>query len=55
VAQADMEWGDALVKQGKRDKAKEKYEKALKNLSENAKHPDPLMINKVKGKLEECK
>jgi hypothetical protein len=55
VAQADMEWGDALVKQGKRDKAKEKYEKALKNLSEHAKHPDPLMINKVKGKLEECK
>jgi len=63
VAQADSEWGDAFVKQGKRDKAKEKYQKALENLTQYAKYPldkpikqaDPLMVNAVKSKLEECK
>jgi len=55
VAQADMEWGDALLKNGKADKAKEKYAKALTNLKEHAKHPDPTMIAKIEGKLNECK
>ena len=55
VAQANIEWGDAFFKDGKRDKAKEKYEKALKNLTEYAKRPDPVMVEKVKGKISECK
>jgi len=55
VAQANIEWGDALIKQGNRDKAKEKFRKALDNLNRHAKKPDPSMVKKVKSKLEECK
>jgi hypothetical protein len=55
VAQANIDWGDALLKDGKRDKAKEKYTKALENLEKYAKTPDPIMVNQVKSKLEQCK
>jgi len=55
VAQANMEWGDALVKQGQRDKAKPKYQKALDNLNKYTKKSDPTMIKKVQSKLDECK
>jgi len=56
VAQANIDWGDALVKQGNRDKAKAKYQKALDNLkSKSVRNPDPNMIQKVQAKLDECK
>jgi len=55
VAQANIELGDALVKQGSRDKAKEKFEKALKNLTKYDQVSDPTMIKKAKTKLDECK
>ena len=55
VAQANIEWGDAFVKDGKRDKAKEKYQKALENLTIYAKRPDQTMVDKVNQKLSECK
>ncbi|CAF1072688.1 unnamed protein product [Rotaria sordida] len=55
VAQATIDWGDALVKDGKRDAAKEKFQKALSNLTEYARNPDPTMVNEVKIKLDECR
>ncbi|CAF0718166.1 unnamed protein product [Adineta steineri] len=55
VAQANIDWGDALVAKGDRAKAKEKFEKALTNLEKYAKRPDPIMITQVKTKLEQCK
>lgn len=55
VAQANIEWGDAFYKDGKRDKAKEKYDKALKNLTEYTKRADPAMIERVRSKIAECK
>ncbi|CAF1036261.1 unnamed protein product [Adineta steineri] len=55
VAQANIDWGDALVAKGDRATAKEKFEKALTNLEKYAKKPDPTMINEVKTKLEQCK
>jgi hypothetical protein len=57
VAQANIEWGDALLKANQRDKAKEKYDKAWENLKQYTKDPgpDPVMVNSVKSKLEQCK
>jgi len=55
VAQANIDWGNALLQKGNRDKAKEKFESALKNLNEHAKKPDPAMIKQVTNKLAECK
>ncbi|CAF0777107.1 unnamed protein product [Adineta steineri] len=55
VAQANIDWGDALLATGERDKAKKKFEKALTNLEKHAKRPDPTMITQVKTKLEQCK
>jgi len=55
VAQANMDWGNALLKQGKRDQAKEKFQKAVENLTTYAKNPDPDMIKQAKTKLDECK
>ncbi|CAF2614660.1 unnamed protein product [Rotaria sp. Silwood2] len=55
VAQANMDWGDALLKDGKRDAAKKKFEKADENLTKHARIPDPVMVNQVKSKLAECK
>jgi hypothetical protein len=55
VAQANLEWGEALLKQNKRDLAIKKFEKALTNLTKHAKNPDPAMVAKVKSKIEECK
>ncbi|CAF3746653.1 unnamed protein product [Rotaria sp. Silwood1] len=55
VAQANIDWGDALLKSGKRDEAKKKFSKADENLTKYAKNPDPTMVNEVKKKLDECK
>ena len=55
VAQANLEWGEALLRQNKRDIAIKKFEKALTNLTKHAKNPDPAMVAKVQSKLEECK
>jgi len=55
VAQANLDWGNTLLKDNKRDAAKQKFEKALTNLTTHAKRPDPSMVNQVKSKLEECK
>jgi len=55
VAQANLEWGELLLKQNKRDAAKKKFDKALENLTKYEKNVDPAMITKVKAKLNECK
>ncbi|CAF3643515.1 unnamed protein product [Rotaria socialis] len=55
VAQANVDWGNALVKEGNRIAAKGKFEKALTNLTEYAKKPDQNMIHQVIRKLEELK
>ena len=55
VAQANLEWGDALVKQGKKESAKKKFTKALENLTlyTNKEH-DPALEKEVQKKLQEC-
>lgn len=55
VAQANIEWGDALLRDGKKDKAKEKYNKALRNLTSYAHSQDPQSINEVNDKLNDCR
>lgn len=55
IAQTNIEWADALLASGKRDKAIEKYEKALSNLETHAIKPDPKMVAKVKDRLAKCK
>jgi hypothetical protein len=55
VAQSNLEWGTAFLKQNKREDAKKKFQKALDNLTKYAKHSDPIMVNEAKRKLEECK
>jgi len=55
VAQANIEWGDALFQKNQRDKAKQKFEKALDNLTRYAKNPNPLMIKSIKIKIDQCK
>ena len=55
VAQANIDWGNALLKQQKHNEAKQRFEEALKNLTKHAKNPDPTMVTQVTNKLEECK
>jgi hypothetical protein len=55
VAQANIDWGDALLKQGTRDKAKEKFQLAHDKLNNYARNHDPAMDMEIKKKLEECK
>ncbi|CAF1373177.1 unnamed protein product [Rotaria sordida] len=45
VAQANIDWGNALLSTGKYDEAKNKFEKALENLTKYARRPDPAMVN----------
>ena len=54
VAQMFIEWGDALLEQGKRDKAKEKYAEAHLRLSEHARHHDPAIDVDLKQKMARC-
>ncbi|CAF3608415.1 unnamed protein product [Rotaria sp. Silwood1] len=55
VAQANIDWGNALLNAGKCNEAKRKYEQALNNLTRYVNHPDPAMVNQVKQNLDECK
>jgi len=55
VAQANIDWGNALLKQGTRDKAKEKFQLAYEKLNNYARNHDQAMDVEVKNKLEECK
>ena len=55
VAQTNIEWGDALMSNGERDKAVKKYEKAMENLNKFHDKVDPNMITKVQEKLAKCK
>jgi len=55
VAQANIDWGNALLKQGIRDKAKEKFKLAYDKLNQHARNHDQAMDVEVKSKLEECK
>ncbi|CAF0886096.1 unnamed protein product [Adineta ricciae] len=55
VARANVDWGDALLKAGTRDKAQEKYQLALNKLAEYSPNHDPTMDVEIKGKLEQCK
>ncbi|CAF2775318.1 unnamed protein product [Rotaria sp. Silwood2] len=54
VAQANIDWGDALLNAGKRDEARAKFQKALNNLTKHAKFSDQAFINQVQKKLAEC-
>ncbi|CAF2896014.1 unnamed protein product [Rotaria sp. Silwood2] len=54
VAQANIDWGDALLNAGKRDEARAKFQKALDNLTKHAKFSDQAFINQVQKKLAEC-
>ena len=55
VAQANLEWGEALLEQGKKDLAKKKFTKALKNLTDytSGQH-DPAFEKEILKRLEEC-
>jgi len=55
VAQANMDWGNAFLKQGTRDKAKEKFKLAYDKLNKYARNHDQAMDVEIKNKLEECK
>ena len=55
VVQTNIEWGDALLSNGERDKAVKKYEKAMENLNKFHDKVDPNMITKVQEKLAKCK
>ncbi|CAF5219427.1 unnamed protein product, partial [Rotaria magnacalcarata] len=55
VAQANVDWGNALVTEGNRAAAKEKFEKALANLTKYARNPDENMIHQIIRKLDELK
>ncbi|CAF0873595.1 unnamed protein product [Rotaria sordida] len=55
VAQANIDWGNALLKQGTRDKAKEKFKLASDKLNDYVRNHDPAMDVEIKNKLEECK
>ena len=56
VAQANLDWGNTLLKQGDKAQAAKKFQKALKNLTEfTKKKHDPAMEKEVQKKLEECK
>ena len=45
--------GNSLLQENQSDKAREKFQQALINLTKYG--PDVLMVNEVKNKLEECK
>lgn len=53
VAQSNIDWGNALLEQGVRDKAKEKFQLALDKLNVHARNHDPAMVNYIKKKLNE--
>jgi len=55
VAQSNIDWGNALLKQGTRDKAKEKFKLAFDKLNNYARNHDPVMDAEIKKKLDECK
>ena len=55
VAQANIDWGNALLKQGSRDKAREKFQLASDKLINYARHHDQAMDAEITKKLEECK
>ena len=55
VAQANIDWGNALLKQGSRDKAREKFQLASDKLNNYARLHDQAMDAEIKKKLEECK
>ncbi|CAF1182741.1 unnamed protein product [Rotaria sordida] len=55
VAQANIDWGNALLRQGTRDKAKEKFKLASDKLNNYARNHDSAMDVEIKNKLEECK
>jgi hypothetical protein len=55
VAQSNVDWGNAFLEQGARDKAKEKYQLAFDKLNNYARNHDPAMGVEVKNKLEKCK
>jgi hypothetical protein len=55
VAQSNIDWGDALLKQGQREKAHEKYKLAYDKLTTYARHHDEEMDSSLKKKIEESK
>jgi len=55
VAQANIDWGDAFLKQGTRDKANEKFKLASDKLNNYARNHDQAMDVEIKKKLDECK
>jgi len=55
VAQSNIDLGNALLKQGTRDKAKEKFKLAYDKLSKHARNHDQAMDVEIKNKIEECK
>jgi hypothetical protein len=55
VAQSNIDWGNAFLKQGARDKAKEKFKLAYDKINDHARNHDPAMAVEIKNKLEECK
>ena len=55
VAQANVDWGDAFLKQGARDKAAEKYTSAYEKLNNHARNYDQKMAAEIKKKIEQCK
>ena len=55
VARANLDWGNALLKQGNKELAKKKFEKALINLTNYTRQRhDPAMEREVHQKLEQC-
>ncbi|CAF3817571.1 unnamed protein product [Rotaria sordida] len=54
VAQANIDWGNALLNAGKRDEAKTKFQKALDNLTKHVKFSDQAFLNQMQKKLAEC-
>ncbi|CAF3301109.1 unnamed protein product [Rotaria sp. Silwood2] len=54
VAQANNDWGNALLNAGKCNEAKEKFKKAMENINKYARCADPVMINEIKQNLKEC-
>lgn len=55
VAQANIDWGNALLKQGSLDRAKEKFQLAKDKLRDHAPNHDPQMDVEIQKRLEECK
>lgn len=55
VAQANIDWGDAFLKQGASDRAREKFQLAKDKLKDHAPNHDPAMDLDIQKKLEQCK